>query len=306
MITQTSNSVKSTHDFALKLKAYSAAAIAFTLFSNPVSAQVVYTDIEPDVVLDTDGNYYAVDIDNNGTPDFQFLKSSFSTYDFTLGYIYYNDLWAGLLNSLNSIAGISHYYPYPGVLKVFPYALSMNDKIDSKLTWQKSTDQLIAVVENVVGYDVHCFNCSWNGNSLQNVIDHYLGVSFIDQENKKHYGWIRCDVINDGLKLILKDYAYEIQPAYAILAGSTSTYQEISPGNIQGEIYAADNTIYISITKRPTEKFYIKVYNLAAEIIYAGQSENPFVEITLDIPYGIYVVEIISGDERLSKKINLR
>lgn len=286
-----------------RLADYAAFAGSIICLMNKADAEVIYTDIDPDVVLDTDGNYFAIDIDNNGTPDFQFLKSTFTIYDFTLGNIYYYNLWAGPMNTANAFAGFSHYYPYPGLLDFFPYALSLNANIGSGLSWQTTDYQLIAFVENIVGYEVHCFNCSWNGNSSQDVIDHYLGISFVDEDSLRHYGWIRCDVINNGLKLILKDFAYETEPEYLILAGSKTTFQEIKPGNIKGEIYTSGNTVYISVPLRPTMEFSINIYNLTGQIIYSTQSENPFIEIHLDVPHGIYVVVVNSGNAKLSKKV---
>lgn len=286
-----------------RLTDYATFAAGVLVLINKADAEVIYTDIDPDVVLDTDGNYYAIDIDNNGTADFQFLKSTFSNYDFTFGYITYYNLWCGPINSSNAIAGFSNYYPYPGVLIYFPYALSMNENIDSKLAWQSNTIQLIAFIENIVGYNVHCFNCSWNGNSSLDVINHYFGIRFVTEEPYNHYGWIRCDVVNDGLKLIIKDYAYETEPDYPILAGSKATYQEIDPGNIEGEIYVSGSAVHISVPHRPTLEFTIEIFNIAGQNIYSSLNENPFVEIQLDVPPAIYIVTVTSGNEKMSKEV---
>ena len=54
-----------------KLNNYAAFATAF-LFTHNINAEIVYTDIEPDVTLDNDDYFYEIDIDNEGVNDFQF------------------------------------------------------------------------------------------------------------------------------------------------------------------------------------------------------------------------------------------
>ena len=59
---------------------------------------MIYTDIDPDIELNLDGQTAGIDVDNNGTIDFALLKSSatFSTFwgssDITL---YRRAIWAG-------------------------------------------------------------------------------------------------------------------------------------------------------------------------------------------------------------------
>lgn len=285
-----------------RLADYAAFAGSIICLMNKADAEVIYTDIDPDVVLTTDGNYYAIDIDNNGTPDFQFLKSTFSINPSFSYYYYFRELAAGPFYQ-NAIAGNSHFYPYPGVLDFFPYAISYNKVIDSGLLWQTGSLQFMACKTWTSIYDNHCSNCYWNTKSLYEVLDHYIAIRFIDNENKNHYGWIRCDVREDGGLLVIKDFAYETEPDYLILAGSKTTFQEIKPGNIKGEIYTSGNTVYISVPRRPTMEFSINIYNLTGQIIYSAQSENPFIEIHLDVPHGIYVVVVNSGNAKLSKKV---
>lgn len=285
-----------------RLADYAAFAGSIICLMNKADAEVIYTDIDPDVVLDTDGNYFAIDIDNNGTPDFQFLKSTFSINPSFLYYYYFRELVAGPF-SQNALAGISHYYPYPGVLDFFPFAISWNNSVDTGLPWQTSPLQFLAWKTWTENYDAHCFLCYWNQDKQPEVLDHFLAIRFIDTESKNHYGWIRCDVKEDGGLLVIKDYAYEKEPDYLILAGSKTTFQEIKPGNIKGEIYTSGNTVYISVPRRPTMEFSITIYNLTGQIIYSAQSENPFIEIHLDVPHGIYVVVVNSGNAKLSKKV---
>ena len=60
--------------YAAKLKSYSAYAAAFFASANAADAQVVYTDISPDQTFNTDGASYDLDLNNDGTFDFQFRQ----------------------------------------------------------------------------------------------------------------------------------------------------------------------------------------------------------------------------------------
>ena len=285
-----------------RLTDYAAFAAAVLVLINRADAEVVYTDIDPDVSLDTDGNYYAIDIDGNGTADFQFLKATFSINPSFTYYYYFQELVAGPF-SQNAIGGATGISFYTGAILYFPFALPINSIISNELTWQNSTFQFLAWKTWTDDYDNHCNNCFWNTKDLYEVLDHYLGIRFIDIENNNHYGWIRCDVKEDGSLLILKDYAYETEPDYPILAGSKTTYQEIEPGNIEGEIYATGNTVHISVPHRPTPEYTVQIYNMSGQLVVASQYESPFVEIQIEVPRGIYIVRVTSANEQLSKEV---
>ncbi|HNI55898.1 MAG TPA: hypothetical protein PK511_15330, partial [Chitinophagales bacterium] len=94
-----------------RLTDYAAFAAAVLVLINRADAEVVYTDIDPDVSLDTDGNYYAIDIDGNGTADFQFLKATFSINPSFTYYYYFQELVAGPFsqNAIGGATGISFY-----------------------------------------------------------------------------------------------------------------------------------------------------------------------------------------------------
>ncbi|MFZ1824972.1 MAG: hypothetical protein WAU21_05185, partial [Chitinophagales bacterium] len=78
------------------IKQYSALSISFLAIGNIVQGQVIYTDIEPDVILSIHNDFYAIDLDANGIYDATFLKESFSLYS-SLYHVYntYERIWAG-------------------------------------------------------------------------------------------------------------------------------------------------------------------------------------------------------------------
>ncbi|MBK9556443.1 MAG: hypothetical protein IPO47_11535 [Bacteroidetes bacterium] len=58
---------------------YSTAAVSL-LGVTSASSQVVYTDIDPDVVLDEPDEIFGIDLDDDGLNDFNFFNESFTTY----------------------------------------------------------------------------------------------------------------------------------------------------------------------------------------------------------------------------------
>ena len=62
------------------IKAYAASAISFLTIHQEAEAQVVYVDIDPDIVLSEGGQAAELDLDQNGTVDFWFHNNSFTFY----------------------------------------------------------------------------------------------------------------------------------------------------------------------------------------------------------------------------------
>lgn len=54
------------------LMQYSAAALAL-LSAKAAYSQAIYTDIDPDVILDEPGETFGIDLDEDGLNDFNFL-----------------------------------------------------------------------------------------------------------------------------------------------------------------------------------------------------------------------------------------
>lgn len=289
----------------IKLKAYSVFACANFMIFNTTHGEVIYTDIDPDTILNETEEFFALDIDNNGTFDFGFLNNSATTYDFTLGYVTFQSLLAGPFISSNALAGISHYYFYSGGNRYFPYAFSESNLIEPLLNWQNFGIQFIAWKTWAGGYDDHCDLCYWNSESLPELLDHYLGAKFVDSDNNIHYGWIRCDVKDDGHALIIKDFAYESETNQPILTGSKETYQNINSNILSGNIYASGNIVYVNISSRPELDFTLNIYDMSGRCVYQKNLHESRNSILTSLTTGIYLVEVQCGKASLSKTLLL-
>ena len=289
------------------LNAYSLLSVSFLMLHNESIAQAIYTDLEPDIVLQLNNEIASIDMDNNGIYDFAFLKTS-GTY--TTGYSsssrFRHAVWAGPFSTIqDEIAGISVTHGAGYGTSYFPFAIEASGLINEDLTFQYDGFQLLALKRVPIGStNWDQFPAYWGYDS----IDHYLGVRFIGNDACFHYGWIRCAVIEGGEKLIIKDYAYELKCATGIKAGDMIGDTAVSVyeiNTLDANVYSFGNTIYIQLHENIQNKILIHIYDLSGKEIYVTSTQDSFSEIKLDEPAGIYLVEIISNEKTFSKKVFL-
>ncbi len=285
---------------------YSKLSCVFLIIrSGEAASEVVYTDIEPDVILANDDDNYYLDINNDASYDIYFLNI-FNTYGgyWTSGSIYYipfnyrAEIDAFALNS-NSLAGINTTFSTysSGTFQWFlAYALNQDGIIDSALEFQG----LIMAVNTLLGPYANDGVGYW----FPEVLDHYIGVRFIDNEENSHYGWIRCDVKEEGRTLVIKDYAYESEPDNPIVAGDTVHYIGINSieNTIEATVYSFGRDIYIlTETFKNTEVIIcdLKGQEVVRKLLH---SKNELINMGNN-PAGMYLVTLLNEGKRYNKKV---
>lgn len=288
-----------------KLLSYSTSAIAFILLHD-AQAQAVYTDIDPDIVLDEDFDAAGVDMDNNGSFDFAFLNVSYTSQGATWNYSLIQKIWVGAYGtSANQIAGTSSTFI---LHKYYPYALEFGNSIDDAVSFQNAGYQRMA-------YRIFITYQTWEGDTLENsaagghwfpeTLNHYLGVHFVDEDYNYHYGWIRCDVLDEGRTLIIKDYAYETKCDVGILAGDMIGDTSVNIENIislDANAYAFENNIYVDV-KDLNEKTEVYIYSISGDLIYSKILLELNTIIPFTLPKGVYLVNIVSKNGQYQKKL---
>lgn len=289
-----------------RINSYAMAAGCFLCVNHDVLAQVVYTDIDPDIILDEGGEAAELDMNDDGVPDFFFHNNSFQYYDTSwLSVRTMKNILAGPDEMGNALAGISNYFNtgYNGFTWYYPFALEQTIAINEELTWQDTETQIMALRifsedGDLVGLGFYCY---W---SETETIDKYLGVKFKDLDNQLHYGWIRCDVLDEGRTLIIKDYAYEAIPEYPVVAGDTIHYvnaESLTQG-FNATVYAFSNTIYINLNE-VMHDVEVYVYDVAGKQVYSNKIEDQASQIELLKSKGYYFVKLYSNKGELIKKI---
>jgi hypothetical protein len=134
-------------------------------------------------------------------------------------------------------------------------------------------------------------------------INKYLGFKLKDDASDFHYGWIRCDVLDEGRTMIIKDYAYELTPDNPILAGDTAHYIGLSTQEekIEPVVYCENKKVFISNLDKNCD---VSIYNLNGGIIINKEVKTGSVEFDLqNVANGAYLVVFKNENEIRSKKI---
>ncbi|MBP9878854.1 MAG: T9SS type A sorting domain-containing protein [Chitinophagales bacterium] len=290
-----------------KLKAYSLFSTAFLINGPSGFSQVVYVDIDPDIILDTPGEQFTLDIDGNSSDDISFFNSSFDFFMATPWWSYWTrqDLVAYLPDEKLELAGLKHYVYYWSQNFYYPYAISIEEIINNDLQFNNATFQLLAerTFYNSGEGTNHCFNCYWYNYFTTESINNYLGFKLKDDASDFHYGWIRCDVLDEGRTMIIKDYAYELTPDNPIIAGDTAHYIGVSSvtEKIEPVVFCENKIVYVS---HLDEKCDVSIYNLNGSIIINKQAQSGSVVFDLhNIATGAYLVVFKNKNEIRSKKI---
>lgn len=294
---------------SFSLKAYTASAISFLALHREADCQVVYVDIDPDIILSEGGQVAELDLDQNGTIDFWFHNNSFTFYSVWFSsYRLMQNILVGPEIEANYIAGETGEYgtAYGGVYtRYYPYALEAGIKIDTTLNFYNYGLQVMGLASFLsIGGTFGGFNANWFGIFVDVTIDKYLGVKFRSESDSLCYGWIRCDVKDDGRTLVIKDYAYEMTPDYPIIAGDTKHYIDIidSIPNSLVTIYSFNELLYISL--KDSVETQVTIVNLAGQKIHSFETAQKQNTIDLSsLASGIYIVSAEYKGQVYSTKV---
>ncbi len=271
-----------------KLRAYTVAAGSVAAFVGTADAQIVYTDINPDVVLSGNNASYSLNMDNNNTTEMTF--ASYVSTDSVGNPIAY----AMLLNlntpSTNATLGALYQTTVP-----FPYALANGAPIiAANPNWMPQTNgtQYLAAVIYSTPY------CYFLGQN-----DRYLGVRF-NINNQLHYGWVRLSCNAGASVLTIKDYAYNTQVGSPINAGDmVNSIQPLSQ-NIS-RIYSSNNQLIIN--RDETNPVTVTIVNLQGETVLAEQTtEQTYTHDMSNLAAGIYLVAVTGEFGTTKQKIYIR
>lgn len=278
--------MKNTSTLNKKLKSYSAIAGTVVAAANSADAQIVYTNVTPDTVVNTGGSY-DLDLDNDGTIDFQFAVQH-GTYMYgTIPLMY--DLAVvvpGTGNAIDTVAGGQ------------PPAHNLNDPIGSSLTWVDDVGasyQLLGLTLPAVAYQA--------GNFV-GVNDKYVGLRF-KIGAADHYGWVRIDLNSAVTALTIKDYAYDGTAGTMIPAGSIATGIDESSALLAHAVtvISSDKTIRVNMNSAKAEGIVTVTNTLGQEVANAKVTGSQVVIPMDNASTGIYMVTVSQESGRFTQKV---
>lgn len=254
-----------------KLGTYGLFATAFLAHKNS-DAQVVYTDVDPDLVLNSN-EFDDLDLNNDGTNDFG-LANIQSSFNAAIG-----------ISVTNSAAVAGYMLDFYGTSFAMASMLDEGDPIGPTLNWNTQTSSGNAFWGSVFGFgDVG----PWD-----NVTNKFAGLRIIVDGNT-HYGWARFDVSHT--KLTLKDYAYDETPDAAI----NGELLDIN-GNPEffPTVYSYENHLQIILpTSVPSAEATIFDMNgrmISNKTIFSNEN----IEMG-NLSKGMYLVRIANGEKMFS------
>jgi hypothetical protein len=298
----------------MSLKEYGKMVAVFLSVTKVIKGQVVYTDIDPDVILqDNDSGFsletFGIDMDEDGLEDFVFINftNSDAWYIGESAFMI-ERIWAGAWDTfVNGIAAKSTYIiPYDTYYEYYPYAFEKSVLINQSWNFEGNGYQRMAhrAIKHLASFTFYITGGYW----FPEKEDHYLGIRFKDTEDNMHYGWIRCTVQDTGRTLIIKDYAYEQQPDHPIFAGDTVSYVPVQEHENSATIsvYSFENKVIINTSENVGNEMLISVFDSTGKKIRKVKSNQQHTEITLNVPQGIYAVEVTSEGNTFVRKVFLK
>lgn len=207
-----------------KLAKYSAVAGA-VIATGAVNAQVQYTDVNPDVVIDKNTAPYQLDFNADATVDLTFAVASVAGAGSNSGISFtYEGTYAGV----SAGAGAQVMGFVSGSSSTFtPSALNSGDAIGAAGLFGSggilAAEGLLTIPALSITYPIAI-------GEFLGVTDKFLGANFTVGPNT-HYGWVRLTVAADATTVTIKDYAYNTQAATGINAGQMVNLQNIPLDN---------------------------------------------------------------------------
>jgi hypothetical protein len=207
-----------------KLAKYSAVAGA-VIATGAVNAQVQYTDVNPDVVIDKNTAPYLLDFNADATVDLSFAVTSVAGAGSSSGISFtYEGSYAGV----SAGAGAQVMGIVTGSSSTFaPVALNSGDLINNAGLFGSGG---ILAVEGIVNVPALSYTYQIQQGEFLGATDKFLGANFTVGPNT-HYGWVRLTVAADASTITIKDYAYNTEASTGINAGQMVNLQNIPLDN---------------------------------------------------------------------------
>ncbi|MEI7802314.1 MAG: T9SS type A sorting domain-containing protein [Bacteroidota bacterium] len=199
--------------FEKKLAAYVATAAAFLAAQKESNAQIVYTNVNPDHLIDN--SFFNLDLNNDGVTDYQFHIETIQ-----------GGSSGGFYGNLHTII-VSHLDPLSNneIIGNPISKLNAGDTITPNNNWDQN--HVLFYQHFYESWGQSTYGQSW-GNSgstfsgnWATADNNYVGLR-IKVGSDYYYGWARLTV---GLTLL--DYAYYNAPNHTILAGETDCTNNI-------------------------------------------------------------------------------
>ena len=305
LITENLITKSKTITMKLLLKKYNIMSVA-ALASLSTNAEIIYTDVDPDLTFTENEESYQLDLNNDEVVDFTIVNYSFS-FGFP-GFFSINRFGVDIeMGNGNGVLGfLSNYTTSYGSMatNTLMTPVRANEIISSNQEFVSSSNPLFAFFDISYGGDSFTFT---QGNFKDTIFDQFMGLKF-NAGGQTLYGWARVSVKADenGQSFTVFDYAYEDSGA-PIRAGEGI----VSPGALS--IYDNDLSKNINITYFDGQVNIssdmlidgaISLIDISGKTLQTAQVQTTEFNMNANgLPSGIYIVQVAGENFIRTEKI---
>lgn len=211
-----------------KLAKFSAVAGAIIAGSS-VNAQLQYTDVDPDLVIDKNYGPYNLDFNGDAITDLTLSVVAVSgSGTFTYSSIPFTYTYAGSVAAVQAGSGGGIVGTITGSSSTFmPVAMANGELISAAANFGSGGPLAVVGVAYIpaFSYSYPISQGDWVG-----VSDKFIGAKFMIGTNN-HYGWVQLSVAADASTITIKDYAYNINTEIPLNAGQTAGLENFAVEN---------------------------------------------------------------------------
>ncbi len=291
-----------------KIKKYSVLAGA-VLAGGAVNAQIQYTDIDPDIVVDPSNSPYTLDLNGDSVDDIEFAVSATSgsgsnsymgipfTYTYAVQYAVVG-MDNGGLAGVNSITSSGSAFAIDA--HDFGAEIGAADDFSSSAALGVVGSVNVPAFGITQGINEGAFLNS-NGGTLG---EKYLGYS-ISGASGTNYGWVRLSVADSAASITIMAHAINTVANQSIYAGNAASLSDVSIDDKVSIVSSSEN-VKISVTNELLGGD-LAIIDMTGKVVSNVSVENTTTSIsTKDFNTGIYIARFTFKDQVVNKRIYIR
>ena len=292
---------------------YAAAAGAVAGLAAPTAeAQIVYTDVDPDITvqdvspdLDDFSILPAIDFDGDGDAEILFWEDSDRSYTLTL----LNESTDADPDQDVVVGIVGENFPFSGVDYAYFLPLEAGSTISSfNAAVQGSYTSIATFTFNGTGDPL-----GWIGAG-----EKYIGLQFQLDNGNNHFAWIRAEMPEAG-QLIIKDYAFQSEPFTPLAAGEGMETSNETGAPLVGshQLSAAypnpfNTNTRFNLEVARTQDVTIELFDVlgrSVQVLHDGAltagTDHEFAIRGAELPNGVYLVRAIGEEFKETRTVTL-
>lgn len=276
-----------------KLKSYSALAGTLAAAVGTSNAQVVYTDVAPDVTMGA-GGMFNLDLNNDAIVDFKILQQS-GLYG---GYFSYDAVGAYALQANNAVDTSGG--------NGFATAFNSGATVDASLNWVDSAAAALISPPTANGLALVVPTLAFYDGNFLGMSGKFLPLRF-DVGTSRYYGWVRLDVAADAKSFTVIDYAYTNALFSSSITGVTITGISEAALNNKVNVFSSNKNITVQIDPTVAVEGTITISDVSGRNVSETAITNTEMNIPMDkMNEGIYLVTVKQTNGSYTKRIFIK